>query len=92
LTPDKDRLPHIAKLGPKQGPRVIAPTTMSKPTQTLLDNARAIADWIAGEKGTTGGIRANVDLMLHDEKITLTKALREMVHARSAELALRGQR
>jgi hypothetical protein len=55
-------------------------------TETLLDNARALCDWILADSETVDLSRTNVELMLFDEKRQLTQALIEMVRSRAAEL------
>lgn len=73
----------VKPLGPKKA-SIVTLTTLACPTQTLLDSARALCDWILA--ADQNECPANVDLMLHAEKMQLTHALREMVHSRAAEL------
>lgn len=62
---------------------IIELKTQSRHTATLLDAARALADWMLA--GSESPNTWNVDHMLYDEKHQLTNALRAMVSARLAE-------
>jgi hypothetical protein len=64
-------------------PHIVALTALSRPTQTLLDNARALCDWMTDA--------TELEHMQHNERIVVMTALRSMLSARRAELALRGQ-
>ena len=71
------------KCNTKGNSNIVTLTTLSRPTQTLLDNARALCDWMTDA--------TELEHMQHNERIVVMTALRSMLSARRAELALRGQ-